>query len=89
MNYYYADRPTQVAFYNVEDKCYDAGIAYGDRIICLCCGGIIPVDELLEEVAEAASWVKKPIIELSWCNLRDECLGDVGFNTETGEIIHF
>ena len=89
MNYYYADRPTQVAFYNVEDKCYDAGIAEGDRIVCLCCGRVISVDELLEEVAESAPMVKKPIIELSWCNLRDECIGDVGFNTETGEIIRF
>ena len=86
---YFFDRPTQVAFYNVEDKCYDAGIAEGDRIICLCCGGIIPIQELLEEVAESAPEIKKPIIELSWCNLREERLGDVGFNSETGEIIHF
>lgn len=84
---YFFDRPTQVAFYNVEDKCYDAGIAEGDRIICLCCGGIIPVEELLEEVAESAPEVKNPIIELSWCNLRYECLGDLMFNSETGEII--
>ena len=81
------ERPTQVAFYNVEDKCYDAGIAEGNRIICLCCGGIIPVDELLEEVAEVATEIKKPIIELSWCNLREECLGDLMFNSSTGEII--
>lgn len=86
---YFFDRPTQVAFYNVEDKCYDAGIADGDRIICLCCGGIIPIQELLDEVEEVAPEIKKPIIELFWCNLREECLGDVGFNSETGEIIRF
>jgi hypothetical protein len=86
---YFFDRPTQIAFYNVEDKCYDAGIADGDRIICLCCGGIIPIQELLDEVEEVAPEIKKPIIELSWCNLREECLGDVGFDSETGEIIHF
>ncbi len=83
------ERPMQVAFYNVEDKCYDAGIAYGDEIICMCCGGIIPIDELLEEVAEIAPEVKAPVIQLSWENLREECLGDVMFNTETGEIIPF
>lgn len=84
---YFFDRPTQVAFYNVEDKCYDAGIADGDRIICLCCGGIIPIQDLLDEVEEVASEIKKPIIELSWCSLREECLGDLMFNFETGEII--
>ena len=84
---YFFDRPTQVAFYNVEDKCYDAGIADGDRIICLCCGGIIPIQELLDEVEEVAPEIKKPIIELSWCSLREECLGDLMFNSVTGEII--
>lgn len=84
---YFFDRPAQVAFYNVEDKCYDAGIADGDRIICLCCGGIIPIQDLLDEVEEVAPEIKKPIIELSWCNLREECLGDLMFNSETGEII--
>lgn len=86
MDQYFADRPTQVAFYNVEDKCYDAGIADGDHIICLCCGGIIPVEELLEEVHEVAPEITKPIIELPWVNLREECLGDLMF-TNDGEII--
>ena len=83
------ERPTQVAFYNVEDKCYDAGIAYGDEIICLCCGGAIPIDELLQEAEEEAPHVKAVIISLDWINLRSECLGDVGFDSETGEIIYF
>ena len=81
------ERPTQVAFYNIDDKCYDAGIAEGDRIICLCCGGIFPIQELLDEVEEVAPEIKKPIIELSWCSLREECIGDLMFNSETGEII--
>ena len=84
---YFFDRHTQVAFYNIDDGCYDAGIADGDRIICLCCGGIIPIQELLDEVEEVAPEVKKPIIELSWCSLREECLGDLAFNSKTGEII--
>ena len=81
------ERPTQVAFYNVEDRCYDAGIAYGDEIICMCCGGVIPIDELLDEVAEVEPGVKAVIIPLSWENLREECLGDAIFNTVTGETI--
>ena len=81
------ERPTQVAFYNVEDRRYDAGIAYGDEIICMCCGGVISIDELLEEVAEVEPWVKAVIIPLTWENLCEECLGDAMFNTETGEII--
>lgn len=81
------ERPTQVAFYNIENDCYDAGIAYGDEIICLCCGGIISIEELLEETS--GTEVRAPIIQLSWENLRYECLGDVGFNRETGEIIYF
>ena len=84
---YFFDRPTQVAFYNVDDQCYDAGIADGDHIICLCCGGIICIQELLDDVEEVAPEIKKPIIELSWCSLREECLGDLMFNSVTGEII--
>ena len=84
---YFFDRPTQVAFYNVEDKCYDAGIAEGDRIICLCCGGVLPIQDLLDEVEEVAPEVKKPIIELYWSSLREECLGGLMFNSKTGEII--
>ena len=86
---YFFDRPTQVAFYNIDNNNYDAGIAEGDRIICLCCGGIIPIQELLDEVEENAPEIKKPIIELSWVDLTYDCLGDVGFDSETGEIIQF
>lgn len=86
---YFFDRPTQVAFYNVEDKCYDAGIAEGDRIICLSCGGVLPIQDLLDEVEEVAPEVKKPIIELYWSSLREECLGGLMFNSKTGEIITY
>ena len=86
-NYYYFDRPTQVAFYNVEDKCYDAGIGEGDRIVCLCCGHVICIEELLEEIAEECPEVQAPIIELPWVNLREECLGDAMFDISTGKSL--
>ena len=86
MNYFF-DRPTQVAFYNIEDGCYDAGIADGDHIIRLSCGGVLPIQDLLDEVEEVAPEVKKPIIELYWSSLREECLGGLMFNSKTGEII--
>ena len=87
MKDYYFYRPTQVAFYNVEDKCYEAGIAEDDRIICLCCGGVICIDELLEEIAEECPEVQAPIIELPWVNLREECLGNTMFNISTDESL--
>ena len=87
MKDYYFDRPTQVAFYNVEDKCYEAGIAEDDRIICLCCGGVICIDELLEEIAEECPEVQAPIIELPWVNLREECFGNTMFNISTDESL--
>ena len=86
MNYFF-DRPTQVAFYNIEDSCYDAGIADGDHIIRLSCGGVLPIQDLLDEIEEVAPEVKKPIIELYWSSLREECLGGLMFNSKTGEII--
>ena len=86
MKDYYFDRPTQVAFYNVDDDCYDAGITHGNYIVCLCCGGIFPIDELVEDVREVRPDIV-PIIELPWVNLREECLGDAMFDANSGEII--
>ena len=86
MNYFF-DRPTQVAFYNIEDGCYDAGIADGDHIICLYSGSVLHIQDFLDEVEEVAPEVKKPIIELYWSSLREECLGGLMFNSKTGEII--
>ena len=45
------------------------------------------VEKVKSSVKFVAPEIKKPIIELSWCSLREECLGDLMFNSETGEII--
>ena len=52
------DRPTQVKFAdpdNVGEFCY--GIAYNDEIICACCGGVFPIDEIDGPIIEYADWV--------------------------------
>ena len=48
------ERPAQVAFYDVDNETYIGGIAYRDKIICACCGGLVDLDELFEDVAEFA-----------------------------------
>lgn len=46
--------PTQVMFRSFEkdedDVC--AGIAYGNEIICACCGSVFEIDDLAELAAE-------------------------------------
>lgn len=41
------DKPTQVMFLDLEQE-WQVGIAYGDEIICGCCGGTFEVDEIME-----------------------------------------
>lgn len=52
----YYDIPKQV-FFRTEGDDFTTGIAYKNEIICLCCGGITPIDdEVLEEVIEVKNW---------------------------------
>ena len=81
------DRPTQVAFLDTENNVFIGGIADGNRIICLECGGVIEIDEYLDDIEENFPEVAFPIIELNWCSLSDECLGDAMFNSSTGETV--
>ena len=48
----YYDNPTQVEYYDFENDCYVNGIAYKDEIICLCCGGVIGLEDLFEDEDE-------------------------------------
>ena len=44
------DVPTQVKFENPDaTDGWSYGIAYGDCIICGCCGGVFPIEELNED----------------------------------------
>lgn len=63
--------PTQVAFW--EGASYHAGIAYGDEIICACCGG---VEEIEEIYAFAPSNVEPIVVYKSWIDFSEEIIGD-------------
>lgn len=43
--------PTQVLFLSEMDESERvvpiSGIAFGDNVICMCCGGVIPMDEIV------------------------------------------
>ena len=46
------DKPTQVMFLDLEQE-WQVGIAYGEEIICGCCGGVFEVDEIMESAVES------------------------------------
>lgn len=59
--------PTQVRWYDEENEMFHGGIAFGDVIICGCCGGIIELDEIdLDKLTTYDFWV----------NLDEEICGD-------------
>lgn len=43
------NRPAQVKFWDYECECWRSGIGYDENIICACCGGLIPIDEIYED----------------------------------------
>lgn len=54
----YYELPTQVRWFDADDKCWIGGIAYRNEIICGCCGSIFEFDEFEEgEVVELGNWV--------------------------------
>lgn len=65
------DVPTQVAFW--EEGMYHAGIAYGEEIICACCGG---VQEIKEIYAFAPSGVEPIVVYKNWVNFNESIIGD-------------
>ena len=68
------NEPTMVKFYESECEDWSGGIAYGDEIICACCGATLEIAEILIDAEEAG--VEDPIQPLRWINLRDELLGN-------------
>lgn len=65
--------PTQVAFWNKEQEHYVGGIAYGDEIICGCCGSVLEI----REVMESAPIGIEPIIPYErWVNVSFDIMRD-------------
>ena len=66
------DVPTQVAFWD-DDGMYRAGIAYGEEIICACCGGVQEIKEICEF---APRNVEPIVIYKSWVNFEGSIIGN-------------
>ena len=65
------EAPTQVMFHD-PDGVYNFGIAWGDKIICACCGGVFEVEEILKFALED----QPAIYEYStWNDLSNEIYG--------------
>lgn len=64
--------PRQVMFWDGEGYC--AGIMFGRRIICGCCGAIYDRDEVKEDAME--SGVAPLKLFQTWVDLSDEIKGD-------------
>lgn len=55
----YYDAPTMVRMRDIDNDCEVGGIAYGNEVICGCCGATIPLDDEDSgfEIIEELSWV--------------------------------
>jgi hypothetical protein len=81
------DIPTQVAFYDMENEVFIAGIGYGDKIICLVCGHTIDIAEYLDAIEKTVPDIRFPIVPMTWVSLSDDCLGDAMVDSYNGEIV--
>ena len=68
----YYDVPTQIEFVDYENEEKLGGIAYHDIVICGCCGGVIPIEEMND-----GNYGFEFQRELEWTNVSDEILGGI------------
>ena len=67
MRHTYFDFPTQVRFYDVDGDKWIGGIAYKDKIMCGCCGGLFSIEEIYEFAPEN---LEEPIkVYKNWVDL--------------------
>lgn len=72
------DLPTQVKFvdFDSEDGLYwIGGIAFEDKIICGCCGGVFEISDIYDEANEIG-FEGEPIQELRWIDISEEIKGN-------------
>lgn len=67
------ERPTQVAFWEVEQERYVGGIAYGAEIICGCCGGVVEIAEVYEFALEGVNPI---VVYKDWEPFDDNIIAD-------------
>lgn len=72
--------PTQCLFVDPysdgkEKPSFLSGIAFGDQVICACCGGVFEIDDL-EEVASEYGMEQAIFPYHEWIDLTDEIIGD-------------
>ena len=71
MKYEQFDIPTQVLFWDDDNEHWTAGIAYGEIIICGCCGGIFELKEVNEF---APAEISNPVIPMKWTDISVEII---------------
>ena len=77
------ERPVQVAFCDVDNSDenninYIGGIAYQDKIICGCCGGLIDIEEIFECAEDYLPEGTPVIIEDGyWADITREIMPEV------------
>lgn len=72
MKYDYFEVPTQVKFWDAR---YIGGIAYRDKIICGCCGGIFDIS-IIYEVAPDTLEDDPIIVYDNWVDISQDICGD-------------
>ena len=78
--------PVQVKFWDEEGEFYRAGIGYNDCVICACCGGVIPINEIYEAGATYADG-QEPIIPYEdWSDLTDSILLVDGYSRRDSHL---
>ena len=83
----YYESPTQVLFLDFESIVdgaegihYIGGIAYQDEIICGCCGGTFPIEELIKDYDDYVvgnPWLDAfPLIRpMPWIDISNDIIG--------------
>lgn len=81
--YYYFEKPTQIKFWDIQPQDYVGGIGYHDEVICGECGHVMKINDIYDEVAEAAEAgepapdLNEVIMEYAtWVPLNQEITGD-------------
>ena len=68
------DLPTQVMFYDSNECGWASGIAYGDEVICGCCGSVFSLEEIHGE-AKAEGLESGIYAYSSWIDISVEIMG--------------